>query len=351
MDDPHRSDRPVVIAHRGASGYRPEHTLAAYELAIQQGADFIEPDLVLTRDAVLIARHDNLLDFTTNVAKVAETDSAIAALKTTKTVDGEELTGWFAEDFSLDQIKRLRAVERIPDKRPANAALDGRYGIPTFGEVIELALQHRVGIYPETKYPTHLKRETGVRMSKVLLDTLQSQGIDNFSDLPTFIQSFEVQNLKWLREEMPSRGMNLPLVQLLADRGQPYDVAASGGTLDYRQMATKEGLQAIAEYAEAVGPEKHFFIVPRDQDGNLDARRVTTFVGDAHAAGLLVHAYTFRAENAFLSTNFQLGDAGDAEFDNLLGNAVGEMKLFLATGIDGFFTDHPDMGRAAVDDP
>jgi glycerophosphoryl diester phosphodiesterase len=345
--------RPIVIAHRGASGYRPEHTLAAYELAISQGADFIEPDLVLTADGVLICRHDNLLDLTTSVVEVAESDAEIAALRTTKTVDGEELTGWFAEDLSLSQIRRLRAIERrigsppVPF-RPGNAQYDGRFGIPTFSEVIQLARGHGVGIYPETKFPTHIERETGINVSAVLLDTLAAHGVESFSDLPTYIQSFEVGNLRYLNEEMPRRGMDFPLIQLLDSSGGPHDVKASGGRLTYHEMATPAGLAAIAGYADGVGPEKYHFILPRDDDGVLDVTRATEFVSDAHAAGLLVHPYTFRAENRSLPINLRAGEPKAAGFDVAYGESVTEMQLFLQTGIDGFFTDQPDLGRAAV---
>jgi glycerophosphoryl diester phosphodiesterase len=345
--------RAIVIAHRGASGYRPEHTIEAYKLAIEQGADFLEPDLVLTADGVLICRHDNLLDLSTNVAEVAKADPTIARLRTTKSVDGEEMTGWFAEDFTMTQIGRLRAMERrVGDPprpfRPANAAFDGQLGIPTFTEVIRLARAHGVGIYPETKHPTHIERETQINMSEVLLEALVAEGVKRAGDLPVFIQSFEVNNLRFLRREMQKRGMEFPLVQLLDAQGQPYDVRAAGGGLTYDEMATPAGLATIAEYAAAVGPEKHHFILPLDGEGRLDAARATTFVADAHAAGLAVHPYTFRAENRSLPANLRVGDASHEGFDTSLGEAAGEIQAFLELGIDGFFTDHPDVGRAAV---
>lgn len=346
-------ERPIVIAHRGASGYRPEHTMEAYDLAIGQGADFIEPDLVLTADGVLICRHDNLLDLTTNVAEVAQADPAIAALRTTKNVDGKELTGWFAEDFTLQQIGRLRAIERRVGNpptpfRPAGAAFDGQFKIPTFAEVVRLARAKEGGIYPETKHPTHVARETGVNMSAVLLDTLQRAGVTDFADLPTYIQSFEVSNLKFLKQEMARRGMDLPLIQLLDAKGQPYDVRAVGGALTYDQMAAPAGLAAIGQYADGVGPEKYHFLIPLDVEGKLDAANATTFVADAHAAGLVVHPYTFRAENRSLPANFRVGDGTDENFDAALGESVREIQVFLELGIDGFFTDQPDIGRAAV---
>jgi glycerophosphoryl diester phosphodiesterase len=355
LDPTLTGQRPIVIAHRGASGYRPEHTLAAYELAIEQGADFIEPDLVLTADGVLICRHDNLLDLTTNVAEVAQSNPSIAALRTTKSVDGEEVTGWFAEDLTIEQIGKLRAIERRvgdPPKpfRPANAAFDGQFKIPTFAEVIQLARAKGVGIYPETKHPTHIERATGVNMSAVLLDALEAAGVQDFVDLPTYIQSFEVSNLRFLNREMERRGMELPLIQLLDANGQPFDARTSGGSLTYDQMATREGLAAIAEYADGVGPEKYHFLIPLDREGRLDSAAATTFVADAHAAGLVVHPYTFRAENRSLPANLQVGGAKDEEFDIAPGDSLREMQLFLELGVDGFFTDQPDVGRAAVAD-
>jgi glycerophosphoryl diester phosphodiesterase len=337
--------RPVVIAHRGASGYRPEHTLAAYEMAIAQGADFIEPDLVMTADGVLIARHDNILDFTTNVGDLPQ----FAGKKTTKNIDGSSHTGWFAEDFTHAEIKQLRARERrsgsVPTPfRPANCQFDDRWPVPTLVDVIKLARAGGVGIYPETKHPTHILQETGHDINQVLLNTLQLHGIRNFNDLPVYIQSFEVQNLQRLRREMKKRDMELRLVQLLADHGQPFDIAQVGGSTTYADMATSAGLASIAGYAHGVGPEKYHFILPKDEAGRLNLGEATSFVRDAHAARLLVHPYTFRGENRSLPTNFQ-GKRPQNELQ--LGNLVGEIQRFLQTGIDGFFTDHPDLGRQA----
>lgn len=330
-------ESPLVIAHRGASGYRPEHTLAAYELAIDMGADFIEPDLVMTADGELIARHDNVLDLTTDIADRPE----FADDRTTKTVDGVEITGWFSEDLTLAEISTLRAVERIPDIRPANTAFDGQFAVPTFHEILHLVqrkereLGRRIGIYPETKHPTHFT-QLGLDMNRELVHLLKTHGYRHSND-PVFIQSFETSNLRQL-----DTITDLPLVQLLWIEGQPYDVEAAGGTLTYAQMGTPAGLAEIATYADGVGPEKSFWIIPRDSDGEVHLANATTFVDDAHAAGLLVHPYTFRAENVFLPTNFRQG--GDP---TALGDLAGELAVFLQTGIDGFFTDHPDIGVAA----
>lgn len=335
---PYDQDKPIVIAHRGASGYVPEHTLAAYAMAILQGADFIEPDLVITKDGHLIARHDNVLDLTTDVSTRPE----FAGRKTTKTVDGVTVTGWFSEDFTLAEIKTLRAVERIPGIRPANARFDGQFEIPTFQEIIDLAqayeklLDRRIGLYPETKHPTYFDR-LGLSLEEPLVKVLRRNGYEG-RNARVFIQSFEINNLRKLKTMT-----RIPLVQLLWIEGKPYDVEAGGGTLTYEQMATPAGLAQIASYAKGVGPEKRF-IIPLDSAGNLDPSRATGFVQHAHAVGLQVHPYTFRSENVFLPNNFR-----SSSDPNALGDGAGEIKTFLRAGIDGFFTDHTDRGIAGRD--
>jgi glycerophosphoryl diester phosphodiesterase len=335
---PYDQDKPIVIAHRGASGYVPEHTLAAYAMAILQGADFIEPDLVITKDGHLIARHDNVLDLTTDVSTRPE----FAGRKTTKTVDGVTVTGWFSEDFTLAEIKTLRAVERIPGSRPANARFDGQFEIPTFQEIIDLAqayeklLDRRIGLYPETKHPTYFDR-LGLSLEEPLVKVLLRNGYEG-RNARVFIQSFEINNLRKLKTMT-----RIPLVQLLWIEGKPYDVEAGGGTLTYEQMATPAGLAQIASYAKGVGPEKRF-IISLDSAGNLDPSRATGFVQHAHAVGLQVHPYTFRSENVFLPNNFR-----SSSDPNALGDGAGEIKTFLRAGIDGFFTDHTDRGIAGRD--
>lgn len=335
----HGERTPIVIAHRGASGYLPEHTLAAYSVAMLQGADFIEPDLVMTKDGQLIARHDNVLDLTTDVAGRPE----FAARRTTKTVDGVAVTGWFSEDFTLAEIKQLRAIERIPDARPANARFNGQFEVPTLKEIVELvqatekATGRRIGLYPETKHPTYFDN-LGLSMEEPLVKLLHKYGYEGKRDR-IFIQSFETANLKDLR-----RLTRIPLVQLLWLEGRPYDIEAAGGTLTYDQMATAQGLAQIATYADGVGPEKYHFIIPLDGAGNLNPANATSFVRDAHAVGLKVHPYTFRAENGFLPENYRVGIDPNAR-----GNSEGEMAVFLATGIDGFFTDQTDVGVRARD--
>lgn len=327
----------LIIAHRGASALVPEHTLEAYAIAARLGADYIEPDLVMTKDGVLIARHDNVLNLTTDVASHPD----FAARRTTRSVDGESVEGWFSEDFTLAEIKTLRAVERIAEVRPRNAMFDGRFSIPTFDEILELAKTLReesgrtIGVYPETKHPTHFA-EAGLAMEKPLLEALARHDFAR-ADAPVYIQSFEIANLKALA------GMTeLPLIQLLWKDGKPFDVQNAGGTTTYDEMATPEGLKAIAGYAAGVGPEKNHFIIPLDTDGRLAVEKTSDFVADAHAAGLRVHPYTFRAENHFLPVQYRSGKTPTA-----LGDLESEIAAFLATGIDGFFTDSADAGVRA----
>jgi glycerophosphoryl diester phosphodiesterase len=326
---------PVVIGHRGASGYRPEHTLASYALAARMGADYIEPDLVSTKDHVLVARHENEISTTTDVADRPE----FASRRTTKVVDGITMTGWFTEDFTLAELRTLRAKERIPAIRQRNTLYDGRYAVPTFSEVVALArrlsrrLHRRIGIYPETKHPSYF-RSIGLPLEPPLVATLRRAGL-NRRNAPVFVQSFEVANLKALRGRL-----RVPLVQLLgAAAAQPYDVVAAGGTTTYGDLATPAGLRSIAAYADAVGPSKEY-VVPVAPDGT--SLPATSFVRDAHAARLAVHPYTFRNENVFLPAQLRRG-ADPAAY----GDAFGEYALFFAAGVDGVFSDNPDTAVAA----
>jgi glycerophosphoryl diester phosphodiesterase len=331
-----RGDRPrlpLVIGHRGASGYRPEHTLASYRLAIDMGADYIEPDLVATRDHVLVARHENNIAETTDVADHPE----FADRETTKTIDGVEVTGWFTEDFTLAELRTLRARERLPDLRPTNTAFDGLYQVPTLQEVIDLAKRHRVGIYPETKHPTYFD-SIGLSLEEPLVETLHANGYRG-RNAPVFIQSFEVANLREL-----NRRTRVPLVQLLDATGQPYDFVVAGDPRTYQDLATPEGLREIATYADGVGPNKNL-IVPRDDAGNL--LDPTSFVRDAHRAGLVVHPWTFRKENYFLPNDFRQGNPASPEFLRATGNAPAEFRLFFRLGVDGLFSDHPDTAVAS----
>jgi glycerophosphoryl diester phosphodiesterase len=317
---------PIVIGHRGAPGYRPEHTLASYALAIDQGADFIEPDLVSTRDGVLVARHENNLAGTTDVASRPE----FASYQTTKLIDGVAVQGWFTEDFTLAELKTLRAVERIPGVRPQNTAYDGQFEIPTLDEILdlvavkELETGRRIGLYPETKHPTYFD-SIGLSLEEPLLASLAAHGRSDADSL-VFIQSFETANLKEL-----ALTTELPLVQLFGS-GRPYDFVVAGDPRTYADLRTPEGLAEIAAYAAGIGPEKSMVVV-RGGDGAITGP--SDLVADAHGAGLLVHPYTFRAEPVFHFLDFP-------------DDPVAEIGIYLGFGIDGFFTDQPDVGVAAV---
>jgi glycerophosphoryl diester phosphodiesterase len=329
--------QPIVIAHRGASGYAPEHTLASYCIAIEQGADYIEPDLVMTRDGVMVARHENEISGTTDVAARRE----FADRRTTKVIDGVSITGWFTEDFLLEELKRLRARERIPELRPANTRLDGRLEIPTLEEILALArgVEERrrvrarqlglpapqpIGVYPETKHPSYFAG-VGLAMEERLVAALERYGYRG-ADGRAFLQSFETGNLKVLR-----RLTQLPLVQLIEAAGAPYDFVLSGGRRSYADLLRPEGLAEVATYASGIGPAKSL-VIPRDGAGRL--AQPTSLVADCHAVGLQVHPWTFRAEGAFLPAGVDL---------------EGELREFLAAGIDGFFSDQPDVGVRARD--
>ncbi|XP_072935956.1 glycerophosphodiester phosphodiesterase, periplasmic-like [Epargyreus clarus] len=326
------SCKPIVIAHRGASGYVPEHTSGAYALSITMGSDYVEPDLVMTKDGHLVARHENELTLSTDVAKRPE----FANRYSNKIVDGRRVSGWFTEDFTLEELKTLRAVERIPIIRPGNARMDEAFDIPTFQEIIDLVKamevseNRKIGIYPELKHGTYFQ-QIGLAMEQPVVDIFHRNGYRNIED-HAFIQSFEVSNLKQLKQIT-----NLRLIQLFGSRaGQPYDQIVLATGLTYGNMATAEGLKEIATYAHAVGPEKGY-IIPRDENNTLGTP--TSFVRDAHDAGLLVHPYTFRAENPYLPAEFQGVDSTVSG----IGDYSGELRAFIETGIDGLFADQPDV--------
>jgi glycerophosphoryl diester phosphodiesterase len=328
----HKQRVPIVIGHRGASGYRPEHTLASYELAIDLGADFIEPDLVSTRDHVLVARHENEISETTDV----ELHPEFADRMATKVVDGVSITGWFTEDFTLEELKTLRAEERIPDIRPQNTAFNGLYEIPTLQEVIDLAKKRGVGIYPETKHPTYFDG-IGLSLEEPLVSALKANGYRG-RGAPVFIQSFEVSNL------MDLDGMtHVRLVQLVDEVGAPYDLIAAGDPRTYADLITRKGLAEIAGYANGIGPNKNL-IVPRDQENRL--KKPTSLVRRAHESGLVVHAFTFRNENFFLPADYQRGDPESPFFLQAYGDAPAEYRLFYRLGVDGVFSDNPDTAVA-----
>lgn len=325
----------TVIAHRGASGYRPEHTIAAYRLAIEQCADAIEPDLVSTRDGVLVDRHENEISGTTDVSERPE----FADRRRTKTIDGLQVTGWFTEDFTLAELRRLRAVERLPQLRPGSAAYDGRYRVPTFSEVLDFARGQRtckgkkVLVVPEIKHGTYFD-SIGLSMEEKVVRELRRRGLDGRRS-PIIIQSFEIGNLKEL-----NRKLAVPLVQLVDCAGAPADRVAAGDPITYADMVTPAGLRAIARYADQLGACKNVMI-PRLADGSLG--RPTPVIANAHAAGLTVTGWTFRAENEFLPTNFRRG-SDPATY----GDLAGEIRAFVRAGMDAFFTDQPDLGVAAL---
>jgi glycerophosphoryl diester phosphodiesterase len=296
----------LIIAHRGASGHRPEHTIESYTVGIAMGADYIEPDLVATKDGVLIARHENEIGGTTDVA------DKFPARKTTKTIDGQSITGWFTEDFTLAEIRTLRAKERLPFRSHER---DGLYPVPTFDEVLALAdakskeTGRTIGVYPETKHPSYF-RSIGLPLEPPMLETLSRHGKRAESDA-VFIQSFEPANLRLLR---PQTQLRLVLL------------------LDATADVSPARLADIRTFADCIGPNTRL-IVPANPDGTL--REPTSLVADAHKAGLLVHVWTLRSEPAFLSPTYG-------------GDPVKEYRQFAALGVDGIFGDFPDVAFAAL---
>lgn len=325
----------TVFAHRGASGYRPEHTLAAYEQAIQQCADYIESDLVMTKDGHQVDRHEPEISGTTDVASHPE----FASRKTTKMLDGVATTGWFTEDFTLAELRTLRATERLPQIRPDNTLFDGLYQIPTFDEVVDLARHSKtcdgkpVGVIPEIKHSTYFATK-GLKQEQKTVATLESDGYGKRNS-PVVIQSFEVNNLKELNAMTP-----VHLVQLVDCGTDPYDQVVQGTGMTWKDMVSAAGLKKISRYADSVGLCKDLMI-PKKADGSLD--RPTTVIRDAHAVGLEVTGWTFRRENNFLPKDFQ-GSTDPAGIVNL----KGEIQTFLAAGMDNVLSDNPDVAVAAV---
>lgn len=356
---------PLLIGHRGASGYRPEHTLAAYALAVEQGADFIEPDLVLSKDGVLHARHEPMLarveleadgrtikrgadgrpelhrsDTSSNVWQLEK----YAERLTIKQLDGKPVAGWFAEDFTAAELRAdVRAQERLRDLRLANNAHNDQHPIPTLAEVIALAQQRSqalgrvIGIYPETKHPSYFKAFTDAaglpRMEDLLLAQLHAAYGDK-REAPVFIQSFEVANLQYLRGKTKLR-----LVQLLSASGRPYDFQLAGDMRSYQDLARAAGLDFLKGHADGIGA--HTQLIVPSAGGKLQAP--TALIGEAHARGLLVHGWTFRAENQFLPAEHARGASPAA-----LGDMAAQLRVFIEAGMDGLFTDHPDLARAAL---
>ncbi len=325
-----RTSDPLVIAHRGASGYRPEHTLAAYDLAVGMGADYIEPDLVMTKDGVLVDRHEPEISETTDVDERPE----FADRETTKRIDGKQVSGWFVDDFTLAELKTLRATERLPDLRQESSTFDGRYDVPTFEEVLEQRAElargtgRNIGIIPEIKHSTYLHEE-GFDPEAEVTRLVKKHKL-NHRKAPLWVQSFELTALKDLRENHGYRGKS---TFLTSATGGPYDLHDEGTT--YAELTTRESMRGLSRWIDGFGPEKDQ-VVARTEDGSLGAP--TSFVEDAHDAGLKVMPYTFRAENEFLPTDYRNG-SDPADF----GRAVDEALVFLRAGVDGVFCDQPDV--------
>ncbi|MGP4013930.1 glycerophosphodiester phosphodiesterase [Streptomyces sp. 4N124] len=330
---------PTIIGHRGASGYRPEHTFGAYELALDMGAHVVEAgDLVPTKDGHIVCRHEPEIGGTTDVADHPQ----FASRKTTKVLDGVSTTGWFTEDFTLAELKTLRAIERIPANRPHNTLYNGRWEIPTFEEVLQWQDEQtrkrgkQVWIYPETKHPTYF-RKLGLGLEERVAKLLRKYGKDR-KNSPVILQSFEPGSIQRLNKLVGN-----PLAVLLSGpTSRPWDFVEAGDPRTVADLVKPEGLKWIASYANGIGPTLDL-IIPRDANGNLT--KPTTLVKDAHAAGLILHPWTLRNENPFLPANFRKGADADA-----YGDVFGAYKTYFATGIDGVFTDQPDTGLLARED-
>lgn len=320
-----RGGSPLVIAHRGASAYRPEHTMAAYRLAIEQGADYIEPDLVMTRDGVLVCRHENEISETTDVAQRPE----FASRRREQRVDHTTATGWWVEDFTLAELKTLRCKERLPQLRPANRAYDGQEQIPTFAEALALAREAGVGIYPELKHPSFL-RSVGLDPVPAFVRDVHAAGGQSAVDA-MFVQCFETWPLVLLAQMSSIRWR---CIQLMESYRGPFD---REGVLS-EDLRSVEGLAAIARYAVGIGPPKEL-ILRADDAGALTE---TGLVARAHTAGLQVHTWTMRPENHFLPAPLRRGDANAPDFPRQHGDFDAELRAIYAAGVDGVFSDAPD---------
>ncbi|MFF3674099.1 glycerophosphodiester phosphodiesterase [Streptomyces sp. NPDC002120] len=328
---------PTVIGHRGASGYRPEHTLGSYQLALDLGADVVEQDLVPTKDGHLVCRHENEIGGTTDVAD----HPGFAARRTTKSVDGVSVTGWFTEDFTLAELKTLRAKERIPAVRQRNTLYDGQWAVPTFEEVLRWADREgkrrgrRVWLHVETKHPSYF-RGLGLGLEEPLAKLLRRYGRDGRS-AAVFLQSFEPSSIQRL-----SRLVSAPRVVLLsAANTRPWDFEQAKDPRTVADLVKPEGLKWISGFAQGIGPTMDL-ILPRTADGRLGTP--TTLVKDAHARGLVLHPYTARNENSFLPAEYRKGTDPTA-----YGDALAAFRTYFEQGIDGIFTDNPDTGLLAAE--
>ncbi|MCX4668565.1 glycerophosphodiester phosphodiesterase [Streptomyces sp. NBC_01381] len=329
---------PTIVAHRGTSGYRPEHTLGSYQLALDMGAHVIEQDVVPTKDGHLVCRHENDITATTDVSAHPE----FASRKTTKSVDGTSFTGWFTEDFTLAELKTLRAKERIPGTRQRNTLYDGRWDVPTLEEVFQWADKQgrkhgkQIWLHIETKHPTYF-RKLGLGLEEPLAKLLRKYGRHK-KDAPNFLQSFEPSSIQRL-----NKLVDAPLVVLLSTAAsRPWDFVEAGDPRTVADLIKPDGLKWMASYAQGIGPTLDL-VIPKNPDGSLGTP--STLVKDAHAAGLVLHPYTMRNENTFLPTNFKKGTDPAA-----YGDAFGAFKAYFETGIDGIFSDNPDTALLAAAD-
>lgn len=335
----------LVIGHRGASALRPEHTLESYRKAIEDGADFIEPDLVSTKDGVLVARHENEISGTTNVASLPE----FADRKKTKVIDGITLQGWFTEDFTLKELQQLKARERIPQIRPENTRYNDMYPVPTLEQIIELVDENYkktgkiIGLYIETKHPTYFQQQN-LAMEEPLLKTLAKYAYTR-DIAPIYLQSFEVSNLKYLKNQLDLHKSvkNAQLIQLYDEQtARPADYVAQNISTTYGDMATSQGLQEVSKYANGVGPWKPYIF--KDEA----MTQTTPFIADAHKVGLKIHPYTFRPENSFLPVSLKCSIDPSKAAERCATGSTREMQLYFKAGVDGIFTDDPAIGRQAV---
>lgn len=315
-------EKPLILGHRGASGYRPEHTLESYRLAIKMGADYIEPDLVMTKDGILVARHENEISETTDVAQ------KFPNRKKTKEIDGEKITGWFTEDLTLKEIKTLQAKERLEFRDQSH---NGQFEVPTFDEVLELLkteqAHHKrpIGVYPETKHPSYFA-SIGLPMEKAVVAALEKHGL-NHADAPVFIQAFELDILKKLKTLTP-----VPLIFLYGSpNASPWDFVLKKDKRTFADLTKPEALKELSATIVGIGPAKGY-IIPTNNFG--ERLKPTTLVSDAHAVGLQVHPYTFRKEEIFLPATYK-------------GNTETEYLEFFEQGVDGVFTDFPDLAFSA----
>ena len=341
----YKEPKIIVVGHRGASALRPEHTLASYQKAIDDGADFIEPDLVSTKDGVLVARHENEIGGTTNVSVLSQ----FADRKKTKIIDGTSLTGWFTEDFTLSELNQIKARERIPALRPDNVQYNDQFNIPTLEQIIELAENNYkktgkvVGLYIETKHPTYFQKQN-LSLEDPILKTLAKYQYTR-DIAPIYLQSFEVNNLKYFKDQLTLHKTlkYAKIIQLYDEKSlSPADFVAQGIKTTYGDMATAQGLTDVAKYANGVGPWKPYIF-------NETYTAPSDFVKNAHTVNLKVHPYTFRPENNFLANNLKCSTATTDASKRCEAGANKEYEMYFKAGVDGVFTDDPGLGRKAVD--